>query len=962
MTAGGPKGGPMMGQVNSADGPDAAETGEIADGLTLFCGPDDAVELRALEAEQSFGRPATECGYFDAGHLTEMARAARRLTVRSKGVYVTLNPVQPALLARSKYRVRPARAAATDAQVVARRRLLLDFDPVRAGGVPDVAATDGEHDAAIAAAREAWGRLRRLGWPEPAAIDSGNGAYLIYGLALDNNPAGTELLRRVTAALSARFSTEAVKLDESTFNAARVVRIPGTLNRKGDHAPELGRPHRAARILRRPQGGGLAPVPAELLLAAASEFEGPRARGRREPPGRNGALSPGDDFDLRGPDFLEILGRHGWVGCGRRGEVTYLTRPGKGSGASATVGFCRGGRGEPLLHVFSDQADPFRPGQSYGRFRAYTLLEHGGDARAAAEALAAEGYGRRGRGAKRPAAGGAGPAAGRNGKPSPPPAGGPGGGDELGELLEVLAADPQVNEAEDDPYRLASLFLDRHRHPPGDLLGVRTLRLYQGQWYCWDGSAYRELPAEEVRAGLHGSIKEEFNRLNLAAIEAKGEGGEPDAEGGGGGAKLPTARKLDARLFGSCWLALGSMAYVSSAVTMPSWLEWEGAHFTPPFPAAEALACRNAVLHLPSLVANRADAAVVAPTPRLFSANALDYDFDPDAPAPAAWLDFLARVWPEDPQSRDALQEWFGYALLPDTSQQKILAMIGPSRCGKGTIARVLRALCGPQNAAGPTVGSLTTNFGLSQLLGKTLAIIPDARLSRRTDTAVVVERLLAISGEDEITVDRKNLPLVTTKLSTRFVVISNELPKLGDASGAPVRRFVLLRFTESWLGEEDTALTGRLLTELPGILLWSIEGWRRLRERGHFVQPESGAELLSELDDLSSPVGQFVREACAVAADQEVGKDTLFAAWQAWCGREGRREPGEKVTFGRNLRAAAPRVKQCQRTVGARREWWYQGIALNDIGKALLRSATQGDGHEEGESRNGPFRVHARA
>ena len=109
----------------------------------------------------------------------------------------------------------------------------------------------------------------------------------------------------------------------------------------------------------------------------------------------------------------------------------------------------------------------------------------------------------------------------------------------------------------------------------------------------------------------------------------------------------------------------------------------------------------------------------------------------------------MEELWPNDLRAVETLQEWFGYCLLPDTTQQKILMLVGPKRSGKGTIARVLGRVVGMANVCGPTLASLGTNFGLWPLLGKMLAIVADARLSGRTDTAVVVERLLSISGED---------------------------------------------------------------------------------------------------------------------------------------------------------------------------------------------------------------------
>jgi putative DNA primase/helicase len=82
-----------------------------------------------------------------------------------------------------------------------------------------------------------------------------------------------------------------------------------------------------------------------------------------------------------------------------------------------------------------------------------------------------------------------------------------------------------------------------------------------------------------------------------------------------------------------------------------------------------------------------------------------------------------------------------------------------PRRSGKGTIARVLTALLGRDSVVSPTLASLQTPFGLAPLIGKPLAIISDARLGSRSDQAAITERLLSISGEDGLTIDRKFMP-----------------------------------------------------------------------------------------------------------------------------------------------------------------------------------------------------------
>lgn len=137
----------------------------------------------------------------------------------------------------------------------------------------------------------------------------------------------------------------------------------------------------------------------------------------------------------------------------------------------------------------------------------------------------------------------------------------------------------------------------------------------------------------------------------------------------------------------------------------------------------------------------------------------------------------------------------------------------------------MVTSLVGRGHVAGPTLASLGTNFGLAPLLGKPLAIISDARLGS-TPAHTIVERLLSITGEDMLTVDRKFREPWSGKLATRFVVLSNELPRFKDSSGAIANRLLIAQMTTSFLGREDRDLDRRLHAELPAILRWALDGW----------------------------------------------------------------------------------------------------------------------------------------
>ncbi len=255
------------------------------------------------------------------------------------------------------------------------------------------------------------------------------------------------------------------------------------------------------------------------------------------------------------------------------------------------------------------------------------------------------------------------------------------------------------------------------------------------------------------------------------------------------------------------------------------------------------------------------------------------------------------------------------------------MLLVGPTRAGKGVIARVLKALVGRANVTGPTLASLGQNFGLQDLIGKPLAIISDARLGRN-DTNQVVERLLSVSGEDTLTIDRKYRDPWTGKLGTRFMLVSNELPRFGDASGAIANRFVVLTLAHSWLGRENSALTDELLLDLPGILNWSLDGLDRLVRTDRFSEPASSSDAIVALQDLVSPVAAFVRDRCVVGP-HDSACDEVYAAWKSWAEDNGQR-PGSVQTFGRDLRAVVPGLRTIRPRVGDERERRFLGLRLD--------------------------------
>ena len=443
------------------------------------------------------------------------------------------------------------------------------------------------------------------------------------------------------------------------------------------------------------------------------------------------------------------------------------------------------------------------------------------------------------------------------------------------------------------PMAVARIFMDNyHAHECGP-----TLRHWRGAWWSWRNSHWVEVCDRGVRSALYGYTEKAIYKNDDGKFVPWG----------------PTRRKI-----GDVFEALAAICFLDNDVDQPAWLDGRT--------TGVIVAVNNGLLDIKQQ-------RLLPHTPQFFNQTAVPFDYDKRAPYCTRWLEFLKQLWPNEPAAVDILAEWFGYVISGRLDLHKILLMVGPTRGGKGVIARVLTSLLGKQNVCGPTLNSLGGDFGLAPLLGKPLAIISDARFVGKNGS-IVVERLLSISGEDTLTVNRKYRDQWNGKLPCRLHVISNELPRLGDASTAIVGRIILLPLSNLWLGKEDHGLKSALQSELSGILKWGLVGLQRLtgKNGNRFTRLLSADEAITTMRDLASPVAAFVREQCDVGPDLSIAVDDIYAAYKKWAEDNGHPRT-TKQNFGRDLSAAVPRISMKRLRDNEVRSRAYAGIDMRASG-----------------------------
>jgi putative DNA primase/helicase len=425
-----------------------------------------------------------------------------------------------------------------------------------------------------------------------------------------------------------------------------------------------------------------------------------------------------------------------------------------------------------------------------------------------------------------------------------------------------------------------------------------TLIRWRDDWYVHKGSHYEIVEVDQVRGDL-------WRFLDTAD----------------GGAFDPNKKVVDNVMDALRGLALKER----HAFEPPCWLDPKPGDP----PASEILACRNGLLHLPT-------GELLPLTPRFFTCNGLTFDYDPKAPEPVVFLSFLDQLWEHDPEQIPLLQEVVGCLLTPDTSMQKFFLILGPPRSGKGTIVRLLTQLVGKRNTCSPTLESVGTRFGLETALGKTLATVSDMRLGKRTDKQGIVANILRITGEDDVDVERKHIGGAWTgKLAIRIVICSNQLPPLPDVSGALVARLVALTLERSFLNDEDRTLDRKLAAELPGILNWSIAGWRRVQEQADFTSTAASLSVADQIQTLASPLHVFLRDCCVLDPAAMVPKVEAWKAFQAFVFRRDLPPVYSSPNyFHRDLKVAAQyRITESRPVVEGKQVPHWLGIGLTAEG-----------------------------
>ncbi len=280
------------------------------------------------------------------------------------------------------------------------------------------------------------------------------------------------------------------------------------------------------------------------------------------------------------------------------------------------------------------------------------------------------------------------------------------------------------------------------------------------------------------------------------------------------------------------------------------------------------------------------------------------------------FLRFLEEVFRDDPD-RDQrirfLRQWMGYLLIPDTTYQKMLFLLGRGANGKSVLCKVIEAMLGKENVSHAMLNRLGRAAVRVELAGKLANLSPDLPTQALKGDGY----LKAIVSGDPVEAERKYSDSCTITPFCRLIVATNSMPETPDRSDGFFRRVIILTFNRQFNPEEqEPGLLDELLGELDGIIAWAVDGLRELLAAGEFTIPPSSAQALGDYRCEASPVQQFAEE-CLVNAPNGSGMPAshVFGVYSRWCAAHGQAH-GTSIGFGRALANLGFRSRKSSHTI----------------------------------------------
>jgi putative DNA primase/helicase len=313
--------------------------------------------------------------------------------------------------------------------------------------------------------------------------------------------------------------------------------------------------------------------------------------------------------------------------------------------------------------------------------------------------------------------------------------------------------------------------------------------------------------------------------------------------------------------------------------------------------------------------------------------------YDPAASCPR-WEKFISEMFADNDDLIPFLQTYAGYTLSGLTREEYLLVMHGDGRNGKGTVIKILSEIWGDYAITVPfnTLIDRGDNTNaprddVASMKGKRFVASQETREGAKLAEALVK----SLTGGDKVSARKLYENLDEIKPTWKIWLATNHRPEIsGDDSGI-WSRIKLMPFNVSFEGREDKNLKEDLMSELPGILRWAVEGCSTYLRNG-LTFPKSVVSATDKYKAESDKLAQWAEECCTFNECLQQYTHDLHRNYEEWCKRTHEKNVMNRDSFGR-------RMAKFARSKKLKSEHKAKGTLYYGIGPNLAQAEERKDG-----------------
>lgn len=250
-----------------------------------------------------------------------------------------------------------------------------------------------------------------------------------------------------------------------------------------------------------------------------------------------------------------------------------------------------------------------------------------------------------------------------------------------------------------------------------------------------------------------------------------------------------------------------------------------------------------------------------------------------------AKYDFWERTlndWVNDKKTIKFLQEYIGYCLLPDTSLQLAVILLGDGDNGKSTFLDIISELFGETVSEVP-LEEIPKRFQTKRVRDKLINICSDIESGYLKETGTIKKLIRGetLSGEYKGGKSFEFRPIA------RLIFSANKMPRVRDKSHGWYRSFQLVEFPNKFTkgtDNHDRYFKDKLTNNLSGILNWALEGLKRLNRNNRFTQSEKVEEQKRLYINENDSIVSFLSDNTIKNTESKVYGTKLYNFYKEYC------------------------------------------------------------------------------